>query len=128
MDRDILRWLSQVAPVALRVGGLLSFAPFLGDRAISNRIKVGLLIALTILLVPVTPVQPMLVGPVEWVQMVLGELLVGLLMSISLAVVFEGMQFAGQLSGIQLGLSLATLFDPQSNADSPALSPFSTTS
>jgi flagellar biosynthesis protein FliR len=38
--------------------------------------------------------------------------------------VFEGMQFAGQLSGIQLGLSLATLFDPQSNADSPALAVF----
>jgi flagellar biosynthetic protein FliR len=124
LDRDILRWLSQVAPVALRVGGLLSFAPFLGDRAISNRIKVGLLIALTILLVPVTPVQPMLVGPVEWVQMVLGESLVGVLMALSLSVVFEGMQFAGQLTGIQIGLSLATLFDPTSDADSPALSVF----
>ncbi len=77
MDSDILRWLAHVVPVALRVGGLFTFGPFLGDRAIPNRIKAGLLIALTALLVPVT-----------------------------------------------LALSLATLFDPQSDADSPALSVF----
>jgi flagellar biosynthesis protein FliR len=124
LDNDILRWLAQVAPVALRVGGLLTFAPFLGDRAIPNRIKAGLLIVLTALLVPVMPAQPLLFGPVDWARMVLGEFLVGMLMALSLAAVFEGMQFAGQLSGIQLGLSLATLFDPQSDADSPALSVF----
>jgi flagellar biosynthetic protein FliR len=124
LDSDILRWLAQVVPVALRVGGLLTFAPFLGDRAIPNRLKAGLLIVLTALLVPVTPVQPLLAGAVEWVRMVLGEFLVGMLMALSLSAVFEGMQFAGQLSGIQLGLSLATLFDPQSEADSPALSVF----
>jgi flagellar biosynthetic protein FliR len=124
LDRELFAWLAQVAPVALRVGGLLTFGPFLGDRAIPNRIKAGLLIVLTALLVPVTPVRPMLAGPVEWIQMVLGEWLVGMLMALSLAAVFEGMQFAGQLSGIQLGLSLATLFDPQSEADSPALSVF----
>jgi flagellar biosynthetic protein FliR len=110
--------------VALRIGGLLIFAPFLGDRAIPNRIKAGLLIVLTALLVPVMPVQPVLTGPVDWARMVLSEGLVGLLMALSLSAVFEGMQFAGQLSGIQLGLSLATLFDPQSEADSPALSVF----
>ena len=84
----------------------------------------GLLIALTALLFPVVQLRTASVGPVDWVQMVLGELLVGLLIGLSLQVVFEGMQFAGQISGIQLGLSLATLFDPQSEADSTALSVF----
>jgi flagellar biosynthetic protein FliR len=96
----------------------------LGDRAIPNPVKVGLLVVLTALLFPVAPPQPLLSGPVDWVQMVIGETLVGTLMGLSLQAVFEGMQFAGQLSGIQLGLSLATLFDPQSQADSTALSVF----
>jgi flagellar biosynthetic protein FliR len=124
LEIDILRWLARVAPVALRLGGLFTFGPFLGDRAIPNRIKAGLLIVLTALLVPVTPVRPVLVGPVEWAQMIFGEWLVGMLMALTLAAVFEGMQFAGQFSGVQLGLSLATLFDPQSDAGSPALSVF----
>ena len=124
MGPDILRWIGRIAPVALRIGGLLTFSPFLGDRAIPNRVKAGLLVALTALLVPVTPVRPLFLGPVEWVQMALGEWLVGMLMALSLAAVFEAVQFAGQFSGIQLGLSLATLFDPQSEADSPVLSVF----
>ncbi|MBZ5698049.1 MAG: flagellar biosynthetic protein FliR [Acidobacteriia bacterium] len=121
MNTDIFRWLAQVAPVALRVGGLLTFSPFFGDRATPNPVKVGLLIVLTALLLPVVPLRPVPLGPVDWIQMVLGECLVGMLMGLSLQVVFEGMQFAGQFSGIQLGLSVATLFDPQSNADSTAL-------
>ncbi len=123
-EHELLRWLAQVAPVALRVGGLLTFSPFFGDRAVPNRVKAGLLVVLTALLFPVTPAQPALLGTVDWVRMALGEFLVGLLMGLSLQLVFEGMQFAGQLSGIQLGLSLATLFDPQSEADSTALSVF----
>jgi len=124
VEGELLRWLAQVAPVALRVGGVLTFSPFLGDRAIPNRVKAGLLVMLTALIFPVAPAQPAPIGPVDWVQMVMGESLVGLLMGLSLLVVFEGMQFAGQFSGIQLGLSLATLFDPQSQADSTALSVF----
>jgi flagellar biosynthesis protein FliR len=124
MEGELFRWLAQVAPVALRVGGLLTFSPFFGDRAIPNQVKAGLLVVLTALLFPVVPVQPALLGPVEWVRMALGEYLVGLLIGLSLQFVFEAMQFAGQLSGIQLGLSLATLFDPQSHADSAVLSVF----
>ena len=124
MERELLRWLAQVAPVALRVAGLLTFSPFFGDRAIPNLVKASLLVAITALLIPVIAARPALLGPVDWVQMALGEFLVGLLMGLSLQVVFEGMQFAGQISGIQLGLSLASLFDPQSNADSTALTVF----
>jgi flagellar biosynthesis protein FliR len=121
---DLMQWLGRVAPVALRIAGLLTFCPFFGDRAVPSRIKVGLLIALTALLFPVVQLQPVSRGPVDWVQMMLGELLVGVLIGLSLQVVFEGMQFAGQISSLQLGLSLATLFDPQSDADSPVLAVF----
>ncbi len=123
-ERELMRWLAQATPVALRVAGLLTFSPFLGDRAIPNRVKAGLVIVLTALLFPVVPAQAAPFGPVDWIEMTLGEFLVGLLMGLSLQIVFEGMQFAGQLSGIQLGISLASLFDPQSQADSTAMAVF----
>lgn len=118
VERELLGWLARAAPIALRVAGLLSFAPFLGDRAIPIRIKAGLLIVLTALLVPVVQVRSVSLAPADWVRTALGETLVGLLIGLSLQAVLEGMQFAGQIAGIQLGLSLATLFDPQSDADS----------
>lgn len=121
MEREILGWLARVAPIALRVGGLLSFCPFVGDRAIPIRVKAGLLIVLTALLAPVVPVPPVSLAPVDWVRTVLGELLVGTLIGLSLQAVFDGMQFAGQAAGIQMGVSLATLFDPQSEADSTVI-------
>lgn len=124
MDREILAWLAQAAPIALRVGGLLTFAPFLGDRGVPSRVKAGLAVALTALLVPVVASRPVPLAAFDWARMAMSEALVGLLMGLCLQVVFEGMQFAGQLSGIQIGLSLATLFDPQSAADSPVLSVF----
>jgi flagellar biosynthesis protein FliR len=124
VNKDIVQWLAQVAPVALRVGGLLTFAPFFGDRAVPARIKAGLLIALTALLFPVVHIRPVSIAPIEWAQVAVGELLIGLLIGLSLQVVFEGLQFAGQMSGIQMGLSVATLFDPQSEADSTVLPVF----
>lgn len=124
MGGDVWQWLAQFVPVALRTGGLLVFGPFWGDRAIPNQVKAGLLIMMTALLAPVVPRQPVPLGLADWVRMVLGECGVGLLIGLILQTIFEAMQFAGQLSGIQLGLSLATLFDPQSNSESTALPVF----
>jgi len=121
---DILRWLAQVAPVALRIGGFLTFSPFLGDRAIPYRIKTGILIVLTALLAPTVSQPALLLTVTDWVRLVLGECAVGLLIGLSLQVVFEAMKFAGHLSGIQIGLSLASLFDPQTNSESTALPVF----
>lgn len=124
MYAELMHWISRVAPLALRIGGLLTFCPLLGDRAVPNRVKFGLLFALTVLLSPFMGSQPDLLGPTDWVRMVLGEFFIGLLIGLSLQVVFEAMVFAGQICGIQLGLSLATLFDPQSQADSTVVPVF----
>jgi flagellar biosynthetic protein FliR len=37
---------------------------------------------------------------------------------------FEAALLAGQILGVQIGYSLATVFDPQTNADTPVLSQF----
>jgi len=47
-----------------------------------------------------------------------------LMMGLSVQLVFEGMQIAGQLAGAQLGFSLAAIIDPLTNIDTPVLSVF----
>ena len=102
----------------------MTFGPFLGDRAIPNMVKVGLLIVLTALLVPVVPLRAIPFDAADWIGMALGEWMVGLLIGLSIQLVFEAMQFAGLFAVLNLAFHLATLFDPQSNAESTAFPVF----
>jgi flagellar biosynthetic protein FliR len=121
---ELQRMVGQLAPVGLRVAGLMTFAPFLGSPAITPRIKVGLAIALTALLYPTLPAQPPVATLSAWTQMALSEVLVGLMMGLTVHFIFEAAQLAGQLAGFQLGFSLANVIDPLSQVDTPVLSIF----
>jgi len=110
--------------VGARVSAMMVFAPFLSSATIAPRIKAGLTVALTALLYPAVAADlPSLSGAWGW-QVVGGEFVVGLLMGISLQFVFEGVQLAGQVSGFQVGHSLANLINPLSDVDTPLLANF----
>ncbi len=116
--------IGRVLIVGVRVSALMVFAPFLGSATISPRIKAGFTVALTALLYPaVAPDLPPLSGARGW-QVVGGEFVVGLIMGITLQFVFEGVELAGQILGFQVGHSLANVFNPLSDADTPVLSNF----
>src|SRR5208282_469743 len=59
-----------------------------------------------------------------WTRMAISEAAVGLMMGLSVQLVFEGMHIAGQLAGAQLGFSLAAIIDPLTNIDTPVLAVF----
>jgi flagellar biosynthetic protein FliR len=114
----------RVLLVGARVSALMVFAPFLASATIAPRIKAGFTVALTALLYPVVAADlPSLSGAIGW-QVVGGEFVVGLIMGITLQFVFEGVELAGQIVGFQVGHSLASVFNPLSDADTPVLSNF----
>jgi len=125
VDVIIQRLLMPALLLGLRVAGLMSFAPFLGSTSISARFKATLTVAFTVLLYPVCAQQ---IGQVtsrtssNWLDIVLSESCLGLLMGLAVQFVFEGAQFAGQFASIQMGLSLVTILDPQTQADTPVIS------
>ena len=114
----------RVLIVGARVSALMVFAPFFGSATISPRIKAALAVALTALLYPAVAANlPSLPGGRGW-QVAGGEFVVGLIMGITLQFVFEGVELAGQIVGFQIGHSLASVFNPLSDADTPILSNF----
>jgi len=117
-------FLLHVLPIGLRVGGLMTFAPFLGSEVVPARVKAGFTIVVTAMLYGITPVSQSLLSTFGWLRMVLSEAAVGLVIGLSVQIVLEGMQIAGQLAGVQLGFSLAAIIDPQTNIDTPVLSVF----
>jgi flagellar biosynthetic protein FliR len=100
------------------------FAPFLASATVAPRIKAGFTMVLTALLYPVVAADlPSLPQAMGW-QLVGGEFVVGLIMGITLQFVFEGVELAGQVTGFQMGHSLANLINPLSDVDTPLLANF----
>ncbi len=56
--------------------------------------------------------------------MALSEVVIGLVLGLAANFMMEAPMMAGQILGVQMGYSLATLFDPQTNADTPVLAEF----
>ena len=52
------------------------------------------------------------------------ELVIGLTMGFAMRVVFAGVEMAGEIMGMTMGLGFATFFDPQSQGHSSAISQF----
>jgi flagellar biosynthetic protein FliR len=116
--------LMHALPIGLRAGGVMTFAPFFGSDAIPARVKAGFTLVLTAMLYGVCPVPEMQLTTFGWARMALSEAVVGLMMGLSVQLIFEGMQLAGQLAGAQLGFSLAAIIDPVTNIDTPVLAVF----
>jgi flagellar biosynthesis protein FliR len=107
-----------------RVSGLMVFCPFLGSDAVPIPVKAGLTLLLTVMLHPLHGPAALALGSWQWAQTMVSELLVGLLLGLVANFLFESALMAGQILGVQIGYSLATVFDPQTNADTPVLSQF----
>jgi flagellar biosynthesis protein FliR len=112
------------ALIGLRVGGVMTFAPFLSSSAFPARIKAVLTIALTMLLYPALTVPVPTMTAERWTEVALRESVLGLATGLCLQFVFEGVLLAGQIGGFQLGFSLVNVIDPQTNVDTPVLSTF----
>jgi flagellar biosynthetic protein FliR len=108
----------------VRIGGLMLFAPFLSSGSMPVQVKAGLTVALTALLYPVYGAVQLQTGALGWVRVLTGEVVVGLLLGLTLQFILEAAQMAGQILGVQAGFSLVTLFDPQTQADTPVISTF----
>jgi flagellar biosynthesis protein FliR len=108
----------------VRIGGLMLFAPFLSSGSMPVQVKAGLTVALTALLYPVYGAVRLEADALGWVQVFTGEVVVGLLLGLTLQFILEAAQMAGQILGVQAGFSLVTLFDPQTQADTPVIATF----
>jgi flagellar biosynthesis protein FliR len=118
------RILAHALPIGVRIGGIMTFAPFFGSDAFPARIKAALVVVLTAMLYNVCPVPDLPLTAMSAIRIALTEAVIGLMMGLSVQIVLEGAQLAGQLAGAQLGFSLAAIIDPQTNIETPVLAIF----
>lgn len=125
---DALRELSSIGLdylllLFLRVAGIIWTSPIFGRSNIPRQAKVCLAIALTYFFYASVPVTLELeYGTVlTYALLCVKEIFVGVLMGFILTLFFSLAYTAGQLIDIQMGLGMATVYDPQSNSAVPLL-------
>ena len=107
-----------------RVTGLLLSAPFLSGEGVPVRVRIGLAVFLTGLLTPLIPAASVRAPLASLTPLLLGEIGIGFLLGFTLQLLFDAVQMSGHVIGVQMGYSLASVIDPQSQADSAVLSIF----
>lgn len=110
--------------VTLRLSGLLLFAPFFGSAVIPARVKAGLALACTLLLYPLVSDRLTAVDLSQWPMLVFTELLIGAAVGITASLVFDAVQMAGQVVSVQVGYSLISILDPQTQSESTVIATF----
>lgn len=102
--------------VLVRISAFVMTAPFLGYASVPNRMKAALSVLLTLLVVQVMP-DPVLSysGVFGFSILVLKEAVVGLIMGFMCKLCFYITSFAGQIMDMEMGLSMANMFDPMTN-------------
>jgi len=110
--------------IGARVSGLMVFCPFLGSSAIPAPLKAVLTLLVTGLVYPVHGPLRLALEPWQWVGIALSEVVIGLVLGLAANFMLEGAMMAGQILGVQMGYSLAALFDPNTQADTPVLAQF----
>ena len=98
-------------------------APIFNSRNIPVLFKVGLSFAVSLILFPILNLGDLSVRfePVLLVIGIIGEILIGIIIGLSVRMLFEGIQLAGQLVGLQMGLAMANIIDPVTSEQVPLL-------
>ena len=111
----------QFLVVLVRTGAILAALPLLGGRTVPQRIKVGLAVAVSVILTPVVTfsLHPNWLEPGYLVMAVGAELLVGLILGLAMRLVMAAVELAGNVLGFQVGFAMANVLDPVTQVQTP---------
>lgn len=114
--------------VLARAGGLILSAPVVGDAQVPRMVKAGLAIALSLVLVQTPHIVHARVpnGLMPFALVIVAQLLVGIVLGLMARAIFLAVQTAGQIVGLQTGLSSASVFNPMNRQPDTVLSQFYT--
>ena len=120
LNLDWPHFLSAMVLVVIRLSGLMVFAPVFSSDGIPARIKTIFVLVTAIVLAPAVSALPLAHAEIG-VLSVLGELSVGFVFGMGLAMLNEILLFAGQVLGFQFSFSLVNLLDPNSPVQTPLM-------
>ncbi|MDB5803646.1 MAG: fliR [Betaproteobacteria bacterium] len=124
-DAQLIAWVNAFLLPLARVLAMIATAPVLNHKSIPVTVKIGLGALIAALIAPTLPPLPNAIL-LSWngILVLLQQIGVGVAFGFTLQLIFSGIEFAGDLIGMQMGLSFATMMNPQSGMASPVTGTF----
>ena len=121
-DAQLDAWLAAFFCPLARILGLMATAPVFNNASLPARVKLVVGLAVTLAVAPALPPLPQ-IAPASWagLAVLLQQGLIGIALGFTMRIVFAGVDLAGELIGLQMGLGFAVFFDPQNAGQSPTV-------
>ncbi|AJJ63402.1 flagellar biosynthetic protein FliR [Yersinia aldovae] len=105
----------------IRVLALISTAPILNEKQINRKVKIGLGVLITFLIAPSLPPVNIPIASIGAIWVAGQQVLIGVAIGLTMQFAFAAIRLAGEVIGLQMGLSFATFFDPSGGPNMPVL-------
>ena len=110
---QIYEWIGQYFWPFCRIGAFFMILPIFSTQLVPVRIRLGLALAVTVLLAPLVKAVPMVdLLSFKSALIIVQQLLIGLAMGFIVQLLFQVFVIGGQAVAMQNGLGFATLVDP----------------
>ena len=120
MSIDSIAQLTLFSLILMRMSGFVLMNPILGRNNIPARVKAGFIFVLALTVYSSSMEEAFeIVSTVEFAFLLLKEFAAGYVVGYVMHLFFFIVSFAGYIIDYQMGLSMSTVYDPQSNAQMP---------
>jgi flagellar biosynthesis protein FliR len=124
-EAQLSAWLAAFLWPLIRISAMIAAAPIFSSRQTPRRLRVGIALLLSFMLMPLIPQPPVveLFSP-EALLIAAQQVLIGLAMGFVMQMVFGALVFGGQALAYSMGLGFASMIDPQNGVQVPVLSQY----
>lgn len=120
MSIDNTAQLTLFSLILMRMSGFVLMNPILGRNNIPARVKGGFVFILTMMVYSASMEEAVeIASTIEFGFLLLKEFAAGYVLGYVMHLFFFVISFAGYIIDFQIGMSMATVYDPQSNAQMP---------
>ncbi|MEX0605942.1 MAG: flagellar biosynthetic protein FliR [Marinobacter sp.] len=117
------QWVGQHLWPLFRIASFMMVIPFIGTQLVPARIRLGLALLITVLIVPMLDEVPQVEAlSADAVIITLQQILIGVGLGFALTALFQLFVVTGQMIAMQMGLGFASMVDPANGVSVPVLS------
>ncbi len=106
----------------IRILALFSTSPIFNEKEVNARLKISVALIITMLISPTLPQNAIVIFSVAGLWVTIQQIIIGTAIGLSIQLIFVAVRHAGEIYGLQMGLSFATFYDAVGGQNMPIMS------